>query len=134
MNTNDENDVGVVFRKTLGHYTVHTQGRELDCSLSSLIHKQLIFPTADPTSLRHAVQEVREIEHVDPVAIGDRVRYVEAGDGRGMIVEVLPRDFKTLPPRPGARSTRLRAGHRVQRGPDPAGICGCEPDTKVGIA
>jgi ribosome biogenesis GTPase / thiamine phosphate phosphatase len=100
MNTNDENDVGVVFRKTTGHYTVHTRGRELDCSLSSLIHKQLIFPTADPTSLRHAVQEVREIDHVDPVAIGDRVRYVEAGDGRGVIVEVLPRDSKLSRPAP----------------------------------
>lgn len=100
MNTNDENDVGVVFRKTLGHYTVHTRGRELDCSLSSLIHKQLIFPTADPTSLRHTVQEVREINHVDPVAIGDRVRYVEAGDGYGVIVEILPRDSKLSRPAP----------------------------------
>jgi ribosome biogenesis GTPase len=100
MNTHDENDIGVVFRKSLGHYTVHTRGRELDCSLSSLIHKQLIFPTADPTSLRHTVQEVREINHVDPVAIGDRVRYVEAGDGRGVIIEVLPRDTKLSRPAP----------------------------------
>src|SRR5687768_18615384 len=91
MNTDDENDTAVVFRKTLGHYTVHANGREIDCVLSSLIHKQLIFPTADPTSLRHAVREVREIEHVDPIAIGDRVRYVDAGTGRGMITEVLPR-------------------------------------------
>jgi len=37
------------------------------------------------------VQGVREVEHVDPVAIGDRVRYVEAGQGSGMIVEILPR-------------------------------------------
>ncbi len=100
MNTNDENDIGVVFRKSLGHYTVHTRGRELDCSLSSLIHKQLIFPTADPTSLRHTVQEVREINHVDPVAIGDRVRYLEAGDGCGVIVEILPRDSKLSRPAP----------------------------------
>src|SRR5215207_4215066 len=100
MNINDENDLGVVFRKTVGHYTVHTHGREIDCSLSSLIHKQLIFPTADPTSLRHTVQEVREIDHVDPVAIGDRVRFVEAGGGRGMIVEVLPRDSKLSRPAP----------------------------------
>ena len=100
MNTYDENDIGVVFRKTTGHYTVHTHGRELDCSLSSLIHKQLIFPTADPTSLRHVVQEVREINHVDPVAIGDRVRYVEAGDGRGVIVEILARDSKLSRPAP----------------------------------
>lgn len=100
MNTYDEDDLGVVFRKSLGHYTVHTNGREIDCSLSSLIHKQLIFPTADPTSLRHAVQEVRELDHVDPVAIGDRVRYVEAGDGRGVIVDVLPRDSKLSRPAP----------------------------------
>jgi len=82
MNTDDQDDVGVVFRKTLGHYTVHTLigEREIDCVLSSRLHKQLIFPTADPTSLRHAVQEVREIDHVDPVAIGDRVRYVNAGE------------------------------------------------------
>ena len=102
MNTNDGNDIGVVFRKTLGHYTVHTlcSGREIDCTLSSLIHKQLIFPTADPTSLRHAVQEVREINHVDPVAIGDRVRYVDAGNGRGMIVETLPRSSKLSRPAP----------------------------------
>jgi ribosome biogenesis GTPase / thiamine phosphate phosphatase len=100
MNTYDGDDVGVVFRKTLGHYTVHTDGREIDCSLSSLIHKKLIFPTADPTSLRHTVQEVREIQHVDPVAIGDRVRYVDAGQGCGMIVEVLPRASKLSRPAP----------------------------------
>jgi ribosome biogenesis GTPase len=100
MNINDENDIGVVFRKTLGHYTVHTHGREIDCRLSSLIHKQLIFPTADPTSLRHTVQEVREIDHVDPLAIGDRVRYVDAGDGRGLITEILPRGSKLSRPAP----------------------------------
>ena len=100
MNTNDGDDIGVIFRKTLGHYTVRTHGREIDCSLSSLIHKQLIYPTADPTSLPQRVQEVREIEHVDPVAIGDRVRYVEAGDGRGMIIEILPRESKLSRPAP----------------------------------
>jgi ribosome biogenesis GTPase len=100
MNTQNEDDTGVVFRKTLGHYTVHSNGREIDCSLSSLLHKQLIFPTADPTSLRRTVQEVREIQHVDPVAIGDRVRYVEAEEGRGMIVEILPRGSKLSRPAP----------------------------------
>ena len=100
MNIDDVDDIGVVFRKTLGHYTVHISGREIDCVLSSLIHKQLIFPTADPTSLRHVVQEVREIEQVDPVAIGDRVRYVDAGDGRGMITEILPRRSKLSRPAP----------------------------------
>jgi ribosome biogenesis GTPase len=100
MNTNDESDTGVVFRKSTGHYTVHTNGRELDCTLSSLIHKQLIYPTADPASLRRSVQSVHTIEHADPVAIGDRVRYVDAGGGRGMITEILPRHSKLSRPAP----------------------------------
>src|SRR5512139_502489 len=91
MNIESNDDTGVVFRKTLGHYTVHNNGREVDCTLSSLIHKNLMYSTADPTSLPRRVQGVREVEHVDPVAIGDRVRYVEAGPGSGMIVEILPR-------------------------------------------
>ena len=105
MNINHKDDIGVVFRKTLGHYTVQADGRDIDCVLSSLIHKQLIFPTADPTSLRHTVQEVREINHVDPVAVGDRVRYTDAGEGRGMILEILPRESKLSRPAPvpGAR-------------------------------
>jgi ribosome biogenesis GTPase / thiamine phosphate phosphatase len=91
MNIDSNDDTGVVFRKTLGHYTVRNNGRELDCTLSSLIHKNLIYSTADPTSMRKRVQDVREVEHADPVAVGDRVRYVEAGPDCGMIVEVLPR-------------------------------------------
>lgn len=100
MNIINEDGIGVVFRKNLGHYTVRAHEREIDCSLSSLLHKQLIFPTADPASLRHTVQDVREIDHVDPVAVGDRVRYVEAGEGRGMIVEVLPRESRLSRPAP----------------------------------
>ncbi len=105
MNTNEEDDLGIVFRKALGHYTVQHNGRELDCSLSSLIHKQLIYRTADPTSLPHRVQAVREIEHVDPIAIGDRVRFVGASGGRGLITEVLPRRSKLSrhTPVPGQR-------------------------------
>jgi ribosome biogenesis GTPase / thiamine phosphate phosphatase len=100
MNTTDESGQGVVFRKSLGRYTVHNNGREIDCVLSSLLHKQLIYPTADPTSLRHNVQTVREIDHVDPLAIGDRVRYLDAGEGRGMITEILPRRSKLSRPMP----------------------------------
>lgn len=98
MHTKNQDDTGVVFRKMLGHYTVHADGRELDCVLSSLIHKQLIFPTADPTSLRRRVVDVREIEHVDPIAIGDRVRFTDAGGDRGMITEILPRISKLSRP------------------------------------
>jgi len=105
MHINNQDDTGVVFRKTTGHYNVHANGRELDCVLSSLIHKQLIYPTADPTSLRHRVVDVREIDHVDPVAIGDYVRFTDIGDGRGVITEILPRLSKLSRPAtvPGQR-------------------------------
>ena len=100
MKSNDKDDTGVVFRKTLGQYTVRANGRDIACALSSLIRKQLIYPTADPNSLRRKVQEVREIEHVDPIAIGDRVRFniVDEGQSRGMITEVLPRLSKLSRP------------------------------------
>src|SRR6266498_5865564 len=91
MNTDGQDDTGVVFRKTIGHYTAHANGRELDCTLSSLIHKDLIYSTADPTSMRTRVQEVHELEHVDPIAIGDHVRLIDAGGNRAVITEVLPR-------------------------------------------
>ena len=107
MNSNNEDDSGVVYRKTLGRYTVHRDGRELDCALSSLIHKQLIYPTADPTSLRHRVQAVRELDHADPIAIGDHVRFVDAGNNSGMITEILPRRSKL------SRSSYERAFEQV---------------------
>jgi len=98
--TPNEEGQGVVFRKTLGHYTVRANGREIDCVLSSLLRKQLIYPIADPTSLRHRVREVREVEHIDPVAIGDHVRFIDAGDSNGMINEVLPRRSTLSRPAP----------------------------------
>ena len=105
MNTSNGSGQGVVFRKNLGHYTVHTEERDIDCVLSSRLRKQLIYPTADPSSLRHRVQQVREIEHVDPVAIGDSVIFTDAGDGSGMITEILPRRNKLSRPAttPGQR-------------------------------
>ena len=105
MNANNGSGQGVVFRKNLGHYTVHTEERDIDCALSSRLRKELIYPTADPSSLRHRVQQVREIEHVDPVAIGDLVIFTDAGDGSGMITEILPRRNKLSRPAttPGQR-------------------------------
>jgi ribosome biogenesis GTPase len=39
---------------------------------------------------------VEEIRAVDPIAIGDVIRFVDAGDGTGLIVEVLPRANKLV--------------------------------------
>jgi ribosome biogenesis GTPase / thiamine phosphate phosphatase len=64
------------------------------CELSNRIRKQLIYPTADPGSLHHRVKKVVELEHMDPLAVGDEVRYLLAEDGKGLIVELLPRRNK----------------------------------------
>jgi ribosome biogenesis GTPase / thiamine phosphate phosphatase len=106
MNTdNGDGLVGTVFQKNLGQYSVHSDGREIVCTLSSRLHKQLIYPTAAPSSLRRIVQSVREIDQADPVAIGDTVRFVDAGENRGVITEVLPRRNKLSRPAttPGQR-------------------------------
>lgn len=87
-------DVGTVIKKTIGNYTVQTPERTLVCSISTRLRRQLIYPTADPNSLRPVVVGVRAIQTVDPVAVGDAVRFVDAQDGSGMIVEVLPRKSK----------------------------------------
>jgi ribosome biogenesis GTPase len=86
-----EMDTGVVYKKTIGFYDVHSNGRVIPCSLSNKLRKNLIYPIADPHSLPHRVVKVKAIEHVDPIAVGDEVRFVDAKDGTGMIVEVLPR-------------------------------------------
>src|SRR5690348_2200988 len=98
MTTTNENDHGVVFRKSLGHYTVRSNGQEIDCELSSRLHKQLNYYTS--ASHKHKVQSVREVDHADPVAIGDEVIFVDAGPGRGLITEVLPRRSRLSRPLP----------------------------------
>jgi ribosome biogenesis GTPase len=94
MSTNNTDGQGVVFRKSHGHYSVQDNGREIACVISSRLHKQLIYPTSAASSLRRSVQRVCEIEHTDPLAIGDEVRFTWEPDGSGMITEVLPRRNK----------------------------------------
>jgi ribosome biogenesis GTPase / thiamine phosphate phosphatase len=84
-------DQGVVVKKNIGTYHVRVDGGVLPCAISPRLRKQLIYPIADPTSLSHIVRDVKTLDKVDPVAVGDVVRFVDAGDGRGLIVEVLPR-------------------------------------------
>jgi ribosome biogenesis GTPase len=87
-------DLGIVYKKSTGSYEVYANGRMAPCALSTRLRKQLIYPTADPHSLRPIVREVKAIEHIDPVAVGDQVRFIDAQDGSGLIVEVLPRRSK----------------------------------------
>ena len=85
---------GTVFRKSQGQYAVISEGQTVNCVLSNRLRKQLIYPIADPGSLHQRVVAVADIRAVDPVAIGDVVRFLDARDGTGMIAEVLPRQSK----------------------------------------
>ncbi|MEM7032393.1 MAG: ribosome small subunit-dependent GTPase A [Chloroflexota bacterium] len=92
---NDDLKQGIVFKKLLGQYEVHTATGIIMCSISSVLRKDLVHPTSAPWSggLRR-VQAVKNIRSVDPVAIGDYVGYVEAGDGTGVIRAVYSRTNK----------------------------------------
>jgi ribosome biogenesis GTPase / thiamine phosphate phosphatase len=95
---------GIVFKKTLGHYSIRTEAGVIDGSLSSKLRKQLIYPIADPNSIRRRVMEVKDLDTVDPVAVGDVVHVIDAGDGSGVITEILPRRNKLS--RPAVDGTR----------------------------
>ncbi|HTX92516.1 MAG TPA: ribosome small subunit-dependent GTPase A [Anaerolineales bacterium] len=84
-------DQGIVVRKNVSTCHVRTDGRVLPCAVSSQLRKQLYYSGDNPNLRHHSVRAVRELDHVDPLAVGDMVRFVDAGDGTGMIVEVLPR-------------------------------------------
>ncbi len=90
-NQGNGHKVGVVCRKSLGKYHVSVNGDMLECDLSTMLRKELVYPTADPNSVRRRVQKVKVNKHVDPLAIGDRVRLIPAPKGSGLIVERLPR-------------------------------------------
>lgn len=95
---------GVVFKKNLGQYSIRTDAGVIAGSLSSKLRKQLIYPIADPNSIKRRVMEVKDLDTVDPVAVGDVVRFVDAGDGSGVITEILPRRNKlSRPATDGAR-------------------------------
>lgn len=89
--TSPSYDLGIVYKKSTGIYTVHSNGRVVNCGISNRLRKRLIYPIADPNSLRPVVQSVQAIKHIDPLAVGDQVRFLPTPEGGGLIVEVLPR-------------------------------------------
>jgi ribosome biogenesis GTPase len=95
VNTHKKSEMqGRVFKKSLGQYFVKADGRVVTCSISNRFRKDLVYPLADPASIRPHVVAVKDISMVDPIAIGDEVSFIDSGDGSGMISEVLPRKNK----------------------------------------
>lgn len=85
---------GLVVRKSQGRYVVDRGTDTILCAISNRLRKQLVFPTADPTSVRRRVVAVEDIRAIDPIAIGDVVEYAAGSEGTGQILEVLPRKNK----------------------------------------
>jgi ribosome biogenesis GTPase len=87
--TSDPGHTGVVYKKTLGHYSVHLNGQVISCTLSSKLWKDFEM-TRLPDGRGQRVRKVSDA-HMDPVAIGDRVVCTPSSDGTGVIEAVLPR-------------------------------------------
>jgi ribosome biogenesis GTPase len=102
----DRLTTGRVFRKSLGQYFVSADGESVVCSISSTLRKQLVYPLADPSSLRHRVVAVEDVDVVDPVAIGDVAKFRDQGDGTGMIVQIEPRRNEFARRAPGKKPRR----------------------------
>jgi ribosome biogenesis GTPase / thiamine phosphate phosphatase len=84
-------DQGIVTKKNSGIYQVQVDDRSIACSLSSRLRKELVYSPAGSKGRGRRVREVKTLDHADPVAVGDRVRFTEVQNGSGTIVEVLPR-------------------------------------------
>jgi ribosome biogenesis GTPase len=104
--TADTNQIGTVYKKLLGHYHVHQNNNVIDCTPSARLWKDF-DTTSRPGKRGKRVRSVSE-KHMDPIAIGDRVRFTPASDGTGVIQEVLPRrnvlSRESAKPMPGAHA------------------------------
>lgn len=85
---------GKVYKKTIGTYCVKSGTETVVCSVSTKLRKVLVYPEADPSSRRPAVDKVEDIHMIDPVAVGDEVRFKDSGNSSGMIMEILERRNK----------------------------------------
>jgi ribosome biogenesis GTPase len=102
--TPDTIEIGVVYKKNLGQYHVHQNGRIILCSVSAKLWKDFEY-SGGKGGRKKRVTHAQE-KHMDPVAIGDRVQFQRTGDGSGQITTILPRRNKltrqSAKPMPGA--------------------------------
>jgi ribosome biogenesis GTPase len=93
---------GLVLKKSQGTYMVRVEGQVMPCAISNRLRKNLIYPIATPTDPKRRgkrVVKVEEVDVLDPVAVGDSVDLTLAGDGTGLITEVLPRRNQLVRPK-----------------------------------
>jgi len=102
---------GTVYRKNKEAYEVHSGEQIITCLLSARLRKELAglcFTSDSRGRTRRQENDFNALAHVDPIAVGDRVRYQPTGPDAGVILERLPRQNKlsrpTAVPMPGAHS------------------------------
>lgn len=79
---------GMIIEGNRGLYWVETPAGSLLCTIRGRLRKQLEYPIS--ASAHKRVQKAVVKEH-DPVAVGDRVRVLPTGGGKGVIEEVVAR-------------------------------------------
>jgi len=62
---------GIVYRKTIGRYAVHSDGKVINCDISAHLRKELHYPTAATGSLHHIVVDVKDIDSFIRIRAGD---------------------------------------------------------------
>lgn len=82
---------GSVLEKQRGEYRVFYDNREILCGIRSRLRKSLVYP--ESRQRRQSVDNIKSIAQVDPVAVGDVVRFTLSDDesDRGVIESVEPR-------------------------------------------
>jgi ribosome biogenesis GTPase len=106
--TNDQTfDIGTVYRKTVGGYSVKVSGGIIECALSAKLRLRHDSGKPESASKTYPSRKARPTKRIDPVVVGDRVQFIDARDGSGMIFEVLPRrswlSRRSAVPMPSAR-------------------------------
>jgi ribosome biogenesis GTPase len=115
MTTEEMNRQGIVVKKMLGKYTVRSAGGSpIVCTLTGNLTKRLMYSIADPSSMPKRVLDVKEIDTVDPVAVGDEVSYHVAEDGSGVIAAIHPRKNKLSRPATDGNREYKKGGPREQ--------------------
>ncbi|HEY7349365.1 MAG TPA: ribosome small subunit-dependent GTPase A [Ktedonobacterales bacterium] len=101
---------GMIIEGSRGLYRVETPEGALLCVIRGRLRKQLEYPSSATAHKR--VQKAVVKEH-DPVAVGDRVRVLPTGGGKGVIEEVVARaggSFARADPDVGKGKIRSVAG------------------------
>src|SRR5919109_1667150 len=84
---------GMIVEANRGQYWVDTPDGVLLCTLRGRLRKQLLY--ARSPNLRHKVRRAN-VQARDPVAVGDRVRVLPLGGGKGIVEEIAARDSGTF--------------------------------------